>query len=239
MIDAPEESTNVIAEIQGGRKKDEVVIIGSAASRFLAGWHGRHRQRRRKRGDDGGDAHPEVARPETATAPSGWACGAAKSRASLGSRAYVKEHFADPEVMKLTSQHAKVAGYFNYDNGTARSAASTSKATNGRARSSQQWIEPFRDLGADRVTIRNTGGTDHLSFDAVGLPGFQFIQDPLEYDRRTHHSNMDVYDRVQKGDLMQAAAVMASFVYNTAMREEMLPRKYFDVPAPAPQRRDN
>ena len=88
----------------------------------------------------------------------------------------------------------------------------------------QAWLEPFQDLGATTITIRNTGGTDHQSFDAVGLPGFQFIQDSLEYGTRTHHSNMDVYDRVQKGDLMQAAAIIASFVYNTAMWQEMLPR---------------
>jgi len=86
-------------------------------------------------------------------------------------------------------------------------------------------------LGAGTLSIRNTTGTDHLSFDAVGLPGFQFIQDPLEYDSRTHHSNMDVYDRVQRGDMMQMAAIVASFVYNAANREELLPRK----PLPKPQ----
>ena len=94
--------------------------------------------------------------------------------------------------------------------------------------------EPFRDLGFTTLTIRNTGGTDHLSYDAVGLPGFQFIQDPVEYMSRTHHSNMDVYDRVQKGDLMQAAAIVAAFAYNTAMRDEMLPRK--PLPKPQPRR---
>jgi Zn-dependent M28 family amino/carboxypeptidase len=99
----------------------------------------------------------------------------------------------------------------------------------------QSWLEPFRDLGASAVSIRNTGGTDHLSFDAVGIPGFQFIQDPVEYATRTHHSNMDVYDRIQRGDLMQASAIMASFVYNTATRPEMLPRK----PLPKPQPRRN
>jgi hypothetical protein len=90
-------------------------------------------------------------------------------------------------------------------------------------------------MGANTVTIRNTGGTDHQSFDAVGLPGFQFIQDPMDYTTRTHHSNMDVYDHVQPGDLMQASAIMAAFVYNTAMREEMLPRK--PLPKPQPERR--
>src|SRR5437660_2032636 len=88
-------------------------------------------------------------------------------------------------------------------------------------------------MGAATLTIRNTTDTDHLSFDAVGLPGFQFIQDPVEYETRTHHTNMDVYDRLQKTDLMQASAIMASFVYHAAMRDEMLPRK----PPPAPQPR--
>jgi Zn-dependent M28 family amino/carboxypeptidase len=86
-------------------------------------------------------------------------------------------------------------------------------------------------MGAATVSIRNTGGTDHLSFDAVGLPGFQFIQDPVEYGTRTHHSNMDVYDRIQAPDLMQAAAIVASFAYHAANRTEKLPRK----PLPEPQ----
>ena len=100
----------------------------------------------------------------------------------------------------------------------------------------EAWLAPFKDLGANTVTIRNTGGTDHQSFDAVGLPGFQFIQDPMDYSTRTHHSNMDVYDRIQPGDLMQASAIMASFVYNAAMRDEMLPRKPLPKPQPAARR---
>ena len=103
----------------------------------------------------------------------------------------------------------------------------------------EEWLKPFHDLGATTVTNRNTGGTDHLSFDAVGIPGFQFIQDPMDYSTRTHHSNMDVYERAQREDLMQASAILASFVYNTAMRDEMLPRKPLPAgtvmpPAPPP-----
>jgi hypothetical protein len=89
----------------------------------------------------------------------------------------------------------------------------------------EQWMEPFRNLGMTTLTIRNTGGTDHLAFDAVGLPGFQFIQDPVEYGTRTHHSNMDVYERIQPFDMMQNAVIVAAFVYQTANREEKLPRK--------------
>jgi hypothetical protein len=87
---------------------------------------------------------------------------------------------------------------------------------------------PFRDMGASTITISNTGGTDHQSFDGIGLPGFQFIQDEIEYDTRTHHSNQDLFDRIQADDMKQAATIMAAFVYNTAMYGEKLPRK----PAP-------
>ena len=97
----------------------------------------------------------------------------------------------------------------------------------------EAWLAPFKDLGATTITIRNTGGTDHLSYDAVGLPGFQFIQDPVEYMTRTHHSNMDVFDRLQAGDLMQASAVMATMIYQTAVRDEMLPRKPLPKAQPA------
>ena len=89
----------------------------------------------------------------------------------------------------------------------------------------REWLTPFRDMGAATLSISNTGGTDHLSFDAIGLPGFQFIQDEIEYDTRTHHSNQDVFDRIQADDMKQAATIMAAFVYKAAMRDEKLPRK--------------
>ena len=88
-----------------------------------------------------------------------------------------------------------------------------------------QWLMPFREMGASTITISNTGGTDHQAFDAIGLPGFQFIQDEIEYDTRTHHSNQDVFDRIQAEDMKQAATIMAAFVFATAMRDEKLPRK--------------
>src|ERR1700759_371373 len=84
-----------------------------------------------------------------------------------------------------------------------------------------QWMEPLKDLGVTTITLRDTGGTDHEAFDAVGVPGFQFIQDPLDYGSRTHHSNMDTYERLQADDLAQAALVEATFVYNAAMRDQM------------------
>ena len=143
----------------------------------------------------------------------------------LGSRAYVKEHFADRATMKTTEEHGKLSGYFNFDNGTGKIRGVYLQGNDMMRPVFESWFEPFKDLGAHAISIRNTGGTDHLSFDAIGLPGFQFIQDPMDYETRTHHSNMDVYDRIQAGDLMQSSAIIASFVYNTSNRPEMLPRK--------------
>ena len=151
----------------------------------------------------------------------------------LGSRAYVKQHFADPEVMKPTPEHAKLDAYYNIDNGTGKIRGVYLQGNEMVAPLFSAWMEPFHDLGMTTLSIRNTGGTDHLSFNAVGLPGFQFIQDPLDYDSRTHHSNMDVYERIQEPDMKQMAVIVASFVYMTANREEMIPRKPLPKPQPA------
>jgi Zn-dependent M28 family amino/carboxypeptidase len=148
----------------------------------------------------------------------------------LGSRGYVKKHFADPETMTLLPEHALLSGYFNLDNGGGRIRGIYMQGNDAMRPIFETWLAPFNDLGATTVTTRNTGSTDHVSFDAVGLPGFQFIQDPMDYGTRTHHSNMDTYDRVQKGDLQQAAVIVASFVYNTAQRDEKLPRKMLPKP---------
>jgi carboxypeptidase Q len=155
---------------------------------------------------------------------------AAEEQGLLGSRAYVKEHFADTADMKPKPEHAKLSGYFNLDNGAGKVRGVYAQDNDEMRPIFQSWFEPLKDLGVTTVTLRATGSTDHMSFDAVGLPGFQFIQDPLEYSTRTHHSNMDVYDRLQSGDLEQSSAVMAWVVYNTATRPEMLPRK----PMPKP-----
>ncbi len=152
----------------------------------------------------------------------------------LGSRAYVKEHFADPETMKPTAEHAKLSGYFNIDNGTGKIRGVYLQGNDMMRPIFEQWFEPLKDLTPGVISIRNTGGTDHLSYDAVGLPGFQFIQDPMEYNTRTHHTNMDTLDRIQKGDMMQMSAIIAWCVYNTATRPEMLPRK--PLPKPQPRR---
>jgi hypothetical protein len=154
----------------------------------------------------------------------------AEEQGLLGSRAYVKEHFADSADMKPKPEHAKLAGYYNLDNGSGKVRGIYIQDNDQVRPIFESWVAPLKDLGVTTLTIRNTGSTDHMSFDGVGLPAFQFIQDPLEYGSRTHHSNMDVYDHLQSGDLEQASAVMAWFVYNTATRPEMLPRK----PMPKP-----
>src|SRR5277367_6382581 len=150
----------------------------------------------------------------------------------LGSRAYIKQHFGDPNtedpathLIKVTPEHAKLDAYYNIDNGTGKIRGVYFQGNEMVAPIFNAWMVPFHDLGMTTLTIRNTGGTDHLSYDAVGLPGFQFIQDPMDYDTRTHHSNMDVYERIQEADMKQMAVIVASFVYLTANRDEMLPRK--------------
>src|SRR5208283_1394071 len=118
-----------------------------------------------------------------------------------------------------------LAAYFNIDNGTGKIRGVYLQGNDMVRPIFEQWLAPFHDQGAGTLTIRNTGGTDHVSFDGVGLPGFQFIQDPLDYTSRTHHSNLDTYDHLQGGDLMQASAILAAFVYQAATRPERLPRK--------------
>jgi hypothetical protein len=127
--------------------------------------------------------------------------------------------------MKPKAEHEKLSVYLNLDNGGGKIRGVYLQSNDAARPVFERWLAPFRDLGVTTVTIRNTGGTDHQSFDAVGLPAFQFIQDPLEYMSRTHHSNMDTFDRVQAGDLMQASAVMASVIYHAANRPDMMPRK--------------
>jgi Zn-dependent M28 family amino/carboxypeptidase len=142
-----------------------------------------------------------------------------------GSRNYVKNHFADPAKMQPTAEHAKVSAYYNLDNGTGKVRGVYLQGNKEAGPIFSNWLEPFKDLGAGTITINNTGGTDHLAFDAVGIPGFQFIQDPIEYDTRTHHTNMDSYDHLVPEDLKQAATIIASFVYHTAQRDQKIPRK--------------
>ena len=223
------DSFNVIADLPGKAKKDELVMVGG----HFDSWH-------YGTGATDNAAGSAVAIEVMRVLKSlnlnldrtvRLALWSGEEQGLLGSRAYVKEHFADPTTMKPTSEHEKFAGYWNIDNGTGKVRGIYLQGNDMVRPIFEKWIEPFKDLGVTTITSRNTGGTDHQSFDGVGLPGFQFIQDVMDYDNRTHHSNMDVYDRLQATDMMQMSAVEAGMVYLTAVRPEKLPRK----PLPAPQ----
>jgi Iap family predicted aminopeptidase len=143
----------------------------------------------------------------------------------LGSSSYVRRHFGDPETMALKPEHAKLAAYYNLDNGTGRIRGVFLQGNETVRPIFEAWLKPFNDVGATIVTQRNTSSTDHVSFDQIGLPGFQFVQDDLDYFTNVHHSNLDVLDHIVAEDLKQASSVVASFAYNAAMRPEKLPRK--------------
>jgi len=143
----------------------------------------------------------------------------------LGSRAYVMDHFADRNSMDLKPDYAKLSAYFNVDNGTGKIRGIYLQGNETVRPIFEKWMEPFKPEGMTTLSARGTGGTDHVSFDEVGLPGFQFIQDPIEYETRTHHTNMDVYERIQAADLKQMAVIVASFVYMTANSDQLVPRK--------------
>jgi hypothetical protein len=230
-IDDRTDSANVIAEIPGrGAKAGEVVMIGA----HFDSWHGGTGATDNAAGSAVMIETMRILKsldlPMDRTVRMGLWGG--EEQGYFGSRAYVKQHFADRADMRPKTDHAKLAGYFNIDNGTGRIRGIYLQGNDRMRPVFEEWFKPFADLGAGTVTIRNTGGTDHIAFDEVGLPGFQFIQDPIEYDSRTHHSNMDVFDRVQAGDLRQMAAIVASFAYNAATRPDLLPRKPMP-PAPA------
>lgn len=143
----------------------------------------------------------------------------------LGSKAYVNQHLGDAGTGNFTKAHGRLSAYFNLDNGTGRIRGVYLQGNDAVRPIFQSFLEPVRDLSVQTLTIRDTRGTDHLPFDAVGIPAFQFIQDPVSYDSRTHHSNMDVYDHALVDDLQQAAVVLAWFTYSTANHEQKLPRK--------------
>jgi carboxypeptidase Q len=174
----------------------------------------------------------------------------------LGSIAYVRAHFAsrpattDPKEKELpedmrketwpitpSAEHAKLSAYFNLDNGGGRVRGVYAQQNAAARPIFEAWLAPLKDLGADTVTLRDTSSTDHISFDRVGLPGFQFIQDELDYSNRTHHTNLDVYDRVNKKDLMQASVVLATFLYDAAMRPEPFPRKPLPTAPPEKEKK--
>ena len=223
------EGLNIIGNIPGASKPDELVMIGAHFDSWIGGTGATDN-------GTGSSVMIEVMRilktldlKVDRTVRLGLWSG--EEQGIYGSRAYVKETFADPATMQLKPAHAKLSGYFNHDNGSGKLRGVYLQGNDAMRPIFEAWLAPFHDLGATTISIRSTGGTDHQSFDQVGLPGFQFIQDPLEYGTRTHHSNMDVYDHAVPADLMQAAAVIAAVVYHAANRPEILPRK--ELPGPA------
>lgn len=227
-----DDSYNVVADIPGtGKHKDEIVIIGG----HLDSWHGGTGATDNA---SGSAVMMEVIRvltklklPLDRTVRI--ALWSGEEQGLLGSRAYVKEVFADPATMKTTEAWDKFSAYYNIDNGGGKIRGIYLQGNEAARPVFEALLAPFKDMSAATVTIKNTSGTDHQSFDAVGLPGFQFIQDPLEYSTRTHHSNMDTYDRIPRADLVQMSTIVSSLVYHTANREQKIPRKPKPEPRPA------
>ena len=214
---------NIVGEIPGGSRKDELVMVGA----HFDSWHSGTGAT-----DNGAGSAVMIevmrilkalnVKLDRTVRIALWG---GEEQGLLGSRAYVRTHFADPSTMELKPEHAKLSGYFNLDNGSGRIRGVYLQGHEAMRPLFEQWLAPFRDLGVTTITIRNTGGTDHLSFARVGLPGFQFIQDSLDYETLTHHTSADTYDHAVAADLMQASAVIASVVYEAANRREQLPRR--------------
>ncbi|HSC27246.1 MAG TPA: M20/M25/M40 family metallo-hydrolase [Vicinamibacterales bacterium] len=222
-------SFNVVGEIAGTDKAEELVMLGA----HFDSWHGG------TGATDNAAGSAVMMEAMRILKQSGLplrrtvriALWGGEEQGLLGSRAYVTEQFANRADMVLKPAHGKFSSYFNVDNGTGAIRGVYLQGNEAVAPIFEAWMKPFHNVGMTTLTIRNTGGTDHQSFDAVGLPGFQFIQDPVEYSSRTHHSNMDVYERIQEEDMKKNAVVVAAFVYHAANRDEKLPRK----PLPRPQ----
>jgi hypothetical protein len=240
---------NVVGEIRGTDKADEVVMIGA----HFDSWHAS------TGATDNGAGSAAMLEAMRILKQSGvtlrrtvriglWT---GEEQGLIGSRDYVAAHFGScndaPAAQRggrgracqsgftLKPEQAKFAGYFNIDNGTGAIRGVYLQGNEAVAPIFREWMEPFRSIGMTSLTIRNTGGTDHLSFDAVGLPGFQFIQDEIEYDTMTHHTNLDAYDRLQPGDMMKNATIAAAFAYLAANRDDLLPRKPLPSPAGSQQ----
>jgi carboxypeptidase Q len=225
--DEPEQGLgfNTIAEIPGTdpKLKDEVVLIGAHLDSVAASPGATDNA-------TGSAAVMEAMRilktlgvqPRRSIRVALWG---GEEQGLLGARAYVREHLGDQATMTLKPGHEKLSAYFNSDNGTGKVRGVWMQGNLAATPIFERWIEPLRDLGVETLAPRSVGSTDHAPFDQIGVPAFQFLVDRLEYNSRTHHSNMDFYDRVQREDMVQHATVIAVFAYNAAMRDEKLPRK--------------
>ena len=239
---------NTIAEIPGTDLKDEIVMLGG----HMDSWHSGTGATDNAAGVSVGMEAVRILKaldlkPRRTIRIGLWS---GEEQGLFGSAGYVKEHFGqrgdgtrqaggeggggNAPLPKVATKpdYEKFSGYFNLDNGTGKVRGIYLQGNEAARAVFRPWLTPFQEMGASTITIANTGGTDHLSFDAIGLPGFQFIQDVIEYDTRTHHSNQDVYDRIQPDDMKQAAAITAAFVYQTANRPEKLPRKPTEILPP-------
>jgi hypothetical protein len=227
-VDDTLDAFNIVAEIPGTDRADEVVMLGA----HFDSWHSGTGATDNAAGTA---AMMEAMRIlKTSGVPLRrtvrLALWTGEEQGLLGSRAYVKQHFGDPDSMVLKPAHAKLSAYFNMDNGSGAIRGVYLQGNEAVRPVFASWVDPLRNLGVTTLTIRNTGSTDHVPFDEVGLPGFQFVQDPLEYSTHSHHSNMDVYDRLQAEDLMKNSVIIATFAYNAANRETLLPRKALPKP---------
>jgi Zn-dependent M28 family amino/carboxypeptidase len=227
-IDDTLDAINLLAEIPGGDLADEVVMLGAHFDSWHAGTGATDNAA-------GSAAMMEAMRilqasglPMRRTVR--LALWTGEEQGLLGSRAYVAEHFAEPESMELRPGHAGLSAYFNMDNGTGAIRGVYLEGNEAVRPVFASWMAPLATLGMTTLSIRGTGATDHVPFDDVGLPGFQFIQDPVEYGTHSHHTNMDLYDRVQEADLMKNATIIATFVYHAANRDARLPRKALPAP---------
>jgi hypothetical protein len=243
--DADAMGYNTVAEIPGSDLKDELVMLGG----HMDSWHSGTGATDNAAGVAVALEAVRILealklKPRRTVRIALWS---GEEEGLLGSRAYVTEHFgkadrpprgsasassesaaakgASPPKLTTKPDYDKLSAYFNLDNGTGKVRGVYLQGNEAVRPIFRKWLAPFRSMGASTLSISNTGGTDHLSFDNIGLPGFQFIQDVIEYNTRTHHSNQDVYDRIQADDMKQASVIMAAFVYNAATADEKLPRK--------------
>ncbi len=242
---------NVLAEIPGTDKKDELVMLGGHIDSWTGGTGAVD--------DASGCAVAMEAvrvlqalgiKPRRTIRAALWT---GEEEGLCGSRGYVAAHFGDTDqasvgkldLMTLFTgsgplgsskkllarpEYNKISGYFNYDNGSGRIRGIYIQENFGVRPIFEEWIKPLKDLGVTTIALKSTGGTDHLPFDWIGIPGFQFVQDPLDYFPQLHHTSQDIYDHCVPEDLIQSSVVMAAFVVHTAMREQMLPRKTLSIP---------
>jgi carboxypeptidase Q len=221
---------NVIAEIPGTDLKDEIVMIGA----HLDSWHSGTGATDNA---SGSAVMLEAMRlikslgisPRRTIRIGLWG---GEEQGLIGSRSYVKRTFGERldksfpyDSIQLKPAAAKFSCYFNMDNGTGKYRGVYMQGNEAVRPIFRAWMKPFEKMGASTLTLRNTSGTDHLAFDAIGLPGFQFIQDPIEYSSRTHHTSMDLYDKTVEADLKHNAIMTAAFAWLAANRDELLPRK--------------